>query len=89
MALPHKLKRVLPLAVVLLLTLGISLHFCLWKSGMFIDEIYSYGLSNSHYMPFIGHGEHDRIAEQIITREDFQDYLTVTDSDLCSPAQTD
>ncbi len=81
MALPSKIRRILPLAVVLLLTLGISLHFCLWKSGMFIDEIYSFGLSNSHYMPFIGNGEHDRIEEQLITREDFRDYLTVTDSD--------
>ena len=81
MALPHKGKRLLPLLVVLLLILGISLHFCLWKSGMFIDEIYTYGLSNSHYMPFIGNGDHDRIGEQLITREEFYDYLTVTDSE--------
>ncbi len=76
-----RLTRLLPLTVVLILVLAVSLHFCLWKSGMFIDEIYTYGLSNSHNMPFIGSGEHDRIAEQLITREDFHDYLTVTDSE--------
>ena len=43
--------RHLPLLGCLLVILAISLHFCLWKSGMFIDEIYTYGLSNSSYMP--------------------------------------
>ena len=69
------------LAVSLLLVLGISLHFCLWKSGMFIDEIYTYGLSNSHYQPFIGHGEGEWIQEQTLTRADFFDYLAVTGED--------
>ena len=81
MALPRKLRSVLPLLAVLALVLAVCLHFCLWKSGMFIDEIYTYGLANSHFMPFIGHGEHDRIPEQIITREEFFDYLAVTDSE--------
>ena len=73
MAPRSKWKAALPLMLALVLVLGVALHFCLWKSGMFIDEIYTYGLANSHYMPFIGHGDHDRIAEQIITREDFYD----------------
>ena len=81
MAHPNKLAGRLPLIVVLLLVLVVCLHFCLWKTGMFIDEIYTFGLSNSHYMPFIGSGDHDRIQEQVITREDFCDYLTVTDSE--------
>ena len=69
------------LAVTLLVVLGVSLHFCLWKSGMFIDEIYTYGLSNSHYQPFIGHGEGEWIQEQTLTRDDFFDYLAVTGED--------
>ena len=81
MAPRRKLVSLLPLLLVLLVVLGVCLHFCLWKSGMFIDEIYTYGLSNSHYMPFIGHGDHDRIDEQIITREDFFDYLAVTEDE--------
>ncbi len=80
-----KLPRHLLLLVSLIIVLAVSLHFCLWKSGMFIDEIYTYGLSNSSYMPFIGNGgndgDHDRIAEQILTREDFFDYLAVTEGE--------
>ena len=81
MALRSKLRQAFPLLLSLILVLGVGLHYGVWKQGMFIDEIYTYGLSNSHYMPFIGHGDHDRIAEQIITREDFFDYLAVTDSE--------
>ena len=77
----ERLRRALPILLVLVCVLLVSVHFGLWKSGMFIDEIYSYGLSNSHYMPFIGNGSHDRIEEQIITRGDFEDYLMVTDSE--------
>ena len=73
--------RCLPLFVCLLIVLAVSLHFCLWKSGMFIDEIYSYGLSNSSYMPFIGNGASDRIEEQTLTRDDFFDYLAITDGE--------
>ena len=54
---PRKLRSLLPLLMVLVLVFAVCLHFCLWKSGMFIDEIYTYGLANSHYMPFIGHGD--------------------------------
>ena len=74
-------RRHLPLLVCLLAVLAVSLHFCLWKSGMFIDEIYTYGLSNSSYMPFIGNGASDRIEEQTLTRNDFFDYLAVTDGE--------
>ena len=77
-------SKILPLILVLVLVLAVGLHFCFWKSGMFIDEIYTYGLSNSHYMPFIGNGgqdDHDTLPEQIITREDFFDYLAVTDGE--------
>ena len=75
-------RRHLPLLLCLLIVLAVSLHFCLWKSGMFIDEIYSYGLSNSSYMPFIGNGSSDRIEEQTLTHYDFFDYLAITDGEM-------
>ena len=74
-------SRFFLLAASLLLVLGVSLHFCLWKSGMFIDEIYTYGLANSHYEPFIGGGHGEWLDEQLITRGDFFDYLAVTGED--------
>ncbi len=76
-----KKNDALVLLITFILLLGILLHFCAWKQGMFIDEIFTYGLSNSHYMPFIGNGSDDRIAEQLITRDDFFDYLAVTGSE--------
>ena len=76
-----KLLRCLPILICLLAVLAVSLHFCLWKSGMFIDEIYTYGLSNSSYMPFIGNGASDRIEEQTLTRDDFFDYLAITEGE--------
>ena len=75
------LKRCALLFLALLLVLGVSLHFCLWKSGMFIDEIYTFGLSNSSYMPFIGNGASERLSEQTLTREDIFDYLAVTENE--------
>ena len=80
----RKLPRHLPLFISLVVVLAVSLHFCLWKSGMFIDEIYTYGLSNSSYMPFIGNGgadgDHDRIPEQTLTREDFEGIRDIIDA---------
>lgn len=73
-----KLRRLLPLLAALLCVMAVSLHFCLWKSGMFIDEIYTYGLANSHEMPFLGGRIDDTMGEQLLTREDLFDYVAVT-----------
>ena len=77
----ERVRKLLLFVAVSALVLGVCLHFCLWKSGMFIDEIYTYGLSNSHYEPFIGHGEGEWLEEQRLTREDFLDYLAVTEDE--------
>lgn len=48
---------------------------------MFIDEIYSYGLSNSCNAPFITDiSETGSIVDTVLKREDFIKYLTVHDS---------
>ena len=48
------------------------------KSGYHVDEIYTYGLSNSHFAPgindLVGGG---RIKDVLITRQDLTGYLTV------------
>ena len=41
------------LLAVLLVILSVSLLFAQRKNGMFIDEIYTYGLSNSHYAAYL------------------------------------
>lgn len=56
-----------------LIALGIltyvSMHYALAKQGFHIDEIYSYGLSNSYYMPF------PTAANEWLTGTYYQDYL--------------
>ena len=71
------LQRWGALALVLLLTtLG-----CLWyarqKSGLFIDEIYTYGLSNSHFAPYLTDVAGGDARDGVLTRQQLFDYLTV------------
>jgi len=58
------------------------------KSGMFIDEIYTYGLSNSYYKPFVQQlhlnreGEsNSNLVDSILTRQEMYDYITVSKED--------
>lgn len=67
--------------------LAMLVCFCGWwavrKEGFFADELYSYGLSNSNYAPFLSwyyNGERaysGTSAEHIYSREDFMSYVAV------------
>ena len=61
------------------LVMMIMIFWCVRKSDFFIDEIYTYGLSNSYYAPFLGDILKD--GSQILTRDDLYDYLTVSGDD--------
>ena len=56
---------------------GVCFLFAGRKSGMFIDEIYTYGLSNSHYAPFVREVAGGSLADRVLTRQDLQSYLVV------------
>ena len=75
------LKKSLPLLLCLLLCLAAGLWFSLKKQGLFIDEIYSYGLSNSEYAPFIKDLKDGSVAGQTYTRQDLMDYVAVQDGE--------
>lgn len=47
------------LAVLLLLSLATMLYYGNQKEGYHVDEIYSYGLANSEYLPFMHFGEQE------------------------------
>lgn len=47
------------LILIVLCSLFSMLYFGYNKNGYHVDEIYSYGLSNSEYLPFMHFGEHD------------------------------
>ena len=71
-----------PLLLVLAVILAVCLLFAQRKNGMFIDEIYTYGLSNSHYAPFLEDVAGGRLEGAVLTRQDLLDYVTVGEDEL-------
>jgi len=63
------------------LVTAVCFLFSCRKSGMFIDEIYTYGLSNSSYAPYITDIKGGNAVGQIISREELFDYVAVTGSE--------
>lgn len=59
--------------------LVVGLAFCIAKSGYFVDEIYTYGLSNSYYAPFLKSAYDDDITGKVISREALMEYVEVDD----------
>ena len=70
------------LSLVLLVIAGVCALFSVRKSGMFIDEIYTYGLSNSHYAPYLSDVVGGDLHDQLLTRRQLLDYVTVGDDGL-------
>ena len=74
----EKFRRIWALALALILVTGVCFLFASRKQGMFIDEIYTYGLSNSSYRPFLGGLKYDSIESRVVTREELLDYVSIT-----------
>ena len=72
------IKRVWALALALILVFAVCLLFSGRKAGMFIDEIYTYGLSNSSYTPFLGGDRYGSIEHRVFTRDELLDYVSIT-----------
>ena len=75
----NTLKRGWALALALVMVASVCLLFSTRKEGMFIDEIYTYGLSNSSFHPFLStDGErYGSIEHRVITREELLDYVSI------------
>lgn len=71
-------RRALALMLVLILTAGVGLLFASRKKGMFIDEVYTFGLSNSRFAPFLFDLRGGEIDHTVFTREELLDYMLVT-----------
>ena len=75
-------KNTLPILALLLIIgqLFLMVHMGLEKKGFFIDEVWSYGLSNSYFAPKIADlGVYEEDA--YVPPEFFEDYLEVMDKD--------
>ncbi len=66
--------RLAAVAGLIILEVFVLLMFAGRKKGYFIDEIYSFGLSNGYYKPFVTSYD---VFDRWITGEEFHDYMTV------------
>lgn len=74
-------KKYWAVALMFFIVTAVCLLFSCRKSGMFIDEIYTYGLSNSSYAPYITDIKGGNAVGQIISREELFDYVAVTEGE--------
>lgn len=74
-------KKHFVLILVFLLIFSVCTFFSVRKQGMFVDEIYTYGLSNGYYTPFVVSIPEGDVVGSIISAEEFSDYLTVGNDD--------
>ena len=80
----HRTKEIIEYLLciaVFSLCIGVSVLFACRKSGYFVDEIYSYGLSNSYYAPYISDIKGRNIEEQTLSRDELLEYLTAGEED--------
>lgn len=74
-----KFRRAKQVSVIIMVTL-VAFCFCNAKSGYFLDEIYSFGLSNSEYKPFLIDVMDGDITEKIITYKELFNYVAAGDN---------
>ncbi len=73
----NTIKRSWALVLAIIVIGSVCLLFSSRKQGMFIDEIYTYGLSNSSFAPFLRDVKGGSIEHKIITRAELLDYVSV------------
>lgn len=71
------------LIIILLLQISMFISAGISKKGFFVDELWSYGLSNSYYNPHI-YSRPVFTEDQYLSPEYFRDYLEVTGEDAFS-----
>lgn len=75
------IKEKIVVLVIFALMILIGVKYCNDKNGYYLDEIYTYGLSNSEYAPWIMDLKDGDIRNKIITRQEMMDFLTVGEND--------
>ena len=73
--------KLISFILVLAVIIGACLFYSSQKSGMFIDEIYSYGLSNGYYTPFLTYLRADGLVDATLTRADLLSYIETDETD--------
>lgn len=74
---PTTVRKHAALLAALIIISAVCFLFAGRKEGMFIDEIYSYGLANSYYAPFVTDLKDGDMLDKVISRQELVDYLSV------------
>ena len=72
------LRKYTAIVLIFILVTSVCFLFSTRKEGMFIDEIYTYGLSNNSSGPFLRDMKGGHIVDTVFTREELLDYVGVT-----------
>ena len=75
------IKKNAALLAALMIISAVCFLFAGRKEGMFIDEIYSFGLANSYYAPFVTDLKDGDMRDKVMTRQELTDYLAVGEDD--------
>lgn len=75
------MKKRLLLLTIFILIAAVFFYWGHCKAGFFIDEIYTYGLSNSHYAPYLS-DLNGTLEDQVLTRQQLVDYATVDNGEV-------
>lgn len=70
-------RRYAALVLIFILVSAVCFLFSTRKEGMFIDEIYTYGLSNNSSGPFLRDMKGGHIVDTVFTRDELLDYVSV------------
>ena len=70
-------KRYGTLLLILAVVSAVCLLFSTRKCGLFIDEVFSFGLSNSHEGPVLSDVLGGSVSDRVLTREQMHRYLAV------------
>lgn len=75
-------KKYSLIILVFLLVTAVFFYYGHCKAGFFIDEVHTYGLSNSHYAPYISSAAGGSLKDTLITRDQLIDYATADSSEI-------
>ena len=74
----NTMRKYLALVLVFIIVTSVCFLFSTRKEGMFIDEIYTYGLSNNVGGPFLRDMKGGNIVDTVFSRDELIDYVAVT-----------
>lgn len=78
-------KNIIYILIAALIT-GVFFYFAHAKAGYYIDEIYTYGLSNSHFAPYLSDVAGGDLEDRVITNNALKSYVVVDDGEVLDVA---